>query len=99
MSEVRWTIAPAVTLCLLILAAAAFSALAADAWSNCTFKCTADDVSLVSLYVVVPGGACEPGGTSTAQVYGRFTASAKRYAGSTSASSLFARSRGATQER
>ncbi|MCX6677735.1 MAG: PKD domain-containing protein, partial [Methanothrix sp.] len=53
---------------------------AADAWPNCTFKCTAGDVSLVSIYVVLPGGACEPGGASMAQVYGRFTASAKRYA-------------------
>ena len=53
---------------------------AADAWPNCTFKCTAGDVSLVAIYVVLPGGTCEPGGSSTAQVYGRFTASAKRYA-------------------
>ena len=50
--------------------------LAADTWPNCSFKCTAGDVTLTSLYIVVPGGACEPGGTSTAQVYGRFTASA-----------------------
>ena len=42
-------------LCLMVLAAGALSALAADTWPNCSFKCTAGDVSLVSLYVVVPG--------------------------------------------
>lgn len=67
-------------LCLMVLAAGALSALAADTWPNCSFKCTAGDVSLTSIYAVVSGGACEPGGTSTAQIYGRFTASAQRYA-------------------
>ncbi len=80
MSEGRSTIVFAAPLCLLILATAAFSAMAADVWPSCSFKCTAGDVTLTSLYIVVPGGACEPGGTSTAQVYGRFTASARRYA-------------------
>ena len=70
----------AIALCLSILAAATFTTVAADTWPNCSFKCTAGDVTLTSLYISVPGGACEPGGTSTAQVYGRFTASAKRYA-------------------
>ena len=67
-------------LCLMVLAAGALSAPAADTWPNCSFKCTAGDVSLTSIYAVVSGGACEPGGTSTAQIYGRFTASAQRYA-------------------
>ena len=66
--------------CLMVMAAVALSAPAADTWPNCAFKCTAGDVALVSLYAVVPGGACEPGGTSMAQIYGRFTASAQRYA-------------------
>lgn len=80
MSRGRLVAASVASLCLLVLAATAFSALAADTWPNCSFNCKAGDVTLTSLYIVVPGGACEPGGTSTAQVYGRFTASAKRYA-------------------
>ena len=54
--------------------------LGADAWPNCSFNCTAKDVTLASIYAVVSGGSCEPGGTSTAEIYGRFTSSAKRYA-------------------
>ena len=80
MSGTRSAATRTIALCLLALAASALSALAADTWPNCSFKCTAGDVSLVSIYAVVPGGACEPGGTSTAQIYGRFTASANRYA-------------------
>ena len=55
-------------------------ALGADTWPNCSFNCTAKDVALVSMYAVVSGGSCEPGGTSSAEIYERFTASAKRYA-------------------
>ena len=62
------------------LSAVPLLGLGADVWPNCSFKCNAGDVSLTSLYAVVPGGVCEPGGTSTAKVYGTFTANAKRYA-------------------
>ncbi len=62
------------------LSVVSLSGWGADAWPNCSFRCTAGDVQLTSLYAVVPGGACEPGGMSTAQIYGRFTANAARYA-------------------
>ncbi len=65
---------------LIVLATGALTAFAADAWPHCGFNCTAGDVSLASVYAVVSGGTCEPGGTSTARIYGQFTASAKRYA-------------------
>jgi hypothetical protein len=80
MSQNGSTAARGGVLLLLVLAVAIVPALAADTWPNCAFKCTAGDVTLVSIYAVVAGGACESGGTTMAQIYGRFTASAQRYA-------------------
>jgi len=63
-----------------LLFAGSASLRAADVWPNCSFHCTANDVTLTSVYVQASGGPCEPGATGTAQVYGRFTSSARRYA-------------------
>lgn len=62
------------------MVAGSFTAWSADTWPNCSFNCTAGDVSLTSVVVELAGGACEPGGSSSARVYGRFVASARRYA-------------------